>query len=192
MDHPRNLFFLMNLLQFFNGEVSAFSGCQKSILTVRYVASCPSDEVSWKERARKMNCDSITQNCATTLGLNILNHRFQYHCLVNSYRNATVEVCTLNRLILGFCAEFEIQAAVVQENYAADCKKHNPPCPEYYDSAEAYKYQSCYELVQVKPRTEKLAVHDSALHESPRPVSSSNSLIGSTAILTLVTVIQFL
>lgn len=39
----------------------------------------------------------------------------------------------------GFCAEFDINAAVVQENYDADCKTHNPPCPKFYDSAEAYK-----------------------------------------------------
>lgn len=39
----------------------------------------------------------------------------------------------------GFCAEFNMNAAVVQENYDADCKTHNSPCPEFYDSAEAYK-----------------------------------------------------
>lgn len=38
----------------------------------------------------------------------------------------------------GFCAEFDMSAAVVQENYDADCKIYNPPCPEFYDSAEAY------------------------------------------------------
>lgn len=40
---------------------------------------------------------------------------------------------------LGYCAEFDINGALVQENYSAHCKTHNPPCPEYYDSAEAYK-----------------------------------------------------
>lgn len=82
-------------------QVSAFTGCQKSILTVRHVASCPKDEVSWKAAAIKMNCDSITQNCAMSLGLSTQNHRFQYHCLVNSDKNATVEVCALNRFIFG-------------------------------------------------------------------------------------------
>lgn len=36
-----------------------------------------------------------------SLGLNTKNHRFQYHCLVNSDWNATVEVCALNRFIFG-------------------------------------------------------------------------------------------
>lgn len=40
---------------------------------------------------------------------------------------------------LGFCAEFNTNGALVQENYDANCKQHKPPCPEYYDSAKAYK-----------------------------------------------------
>lgn len=71
------------------------------MLTVRNVTSCPTDEVSWNERAGKMNCESITQNCAMTLGLDTQTHRFQYHCLINSNMNATVEVCALSRYILG-------------------------------------------------------------------------------------------
>lgn len=189
MNRPRNLITLVNLLLLYT-EVSAFTGCQKSILTVRHVASCPTDAKSWREAAKKLNCDSVTQNCALSSGLNTQNHRFQYHCLMNSHRNETVEVCALNRLILGFCAEFDMNAAVVQENYDADCKTHNPPCPEFYDSAETYKYQSCYELVRVqgKPRTQKLP----APPKSSRLRSSSNSLIGSSLMLTLSTIIFFL
>lgn len=71
------------------------------MLTVRYVTSCPTDEVSWKERAGKMNCESIRQNCAKSLGLNTQHHRFQYHCLINSHMNETLEVCALSRYILG-------------------------------------------------------------------------------------------
>lgn len=65
------------------------------------MASCPTDAKSWGEAAKKLNCDSVTQNCALSLGLNTQKHRFQYHCLMNSHRNETVEVCALNRLILG-------------------------------------------------------------------------------------------
>lgn len=124
MNHPRNLITLVNLLLFY-GEVSAFTGCKKSILTVRHVTSCPKDAKLWREAAKKLNCDSVTQNCAMSLGLNTQNHRFQYHCLMNSHRNETVEVCALNRLILGFCAEFDITAAVVQENYKQTAKHTN-------------------------------------------------------------------
>lgn len=57
--------------------------------------SCPINEVSWKEAARKMNCESVTQNCASK------RHKFQYHCLMNVHMNATVEVCALSRTIFG-------------------------------------------------------------------------------------------
>lgn len=50
----------------------------------------------------------------------------------------------------GFCAEFDITAAVVQENYNADCKTHNPPCPKFYDSAEAYKCKATPYLYSYK------------------------------------------
>lgn len=37
---------------------------------------------------------------------------------------------------------------VIQENYAAECVRYDPPCPQVYNSAEAYKYQRCYERVR--------------------------------------------
>uniref|UniRef100_K1QCU5 Uncharacterized protein n=1 Tax=Magallana gigas TaxID=29159 RepID=K1QCU5_MAGGI len=40
----------------------------------------------------------------------------------------------------GHCAEFNLGGATVQDNYDADCTKHDPPCPSSYSSAEAYKY----------------------------------------------------
>ncbi|XP_052691865.1 uncharacterized protein LOC128169854 [Crassostrea angulata] len=101
-----------------------------------------------------MNCGSIQQECSKALGLDPKRYLFQYHCLMNSWMNATVEVCALNRSILGYCAEFNTDGALIQENYNADCRKYDPPCPKIYNSAEAYKYQSCYESVhnhQQKP-----------------------------------------
>lgn len=45
-------------------------------------------------------------------------------------------LCTFQ---LGFCAEFNTDGALVQENFDANCKQHNPPCPPYYYSAKAYR-----------------------------------------------------
>lgn len=39
----------------------------------------------------------------------------------------------------GYCAEFNADGALIQENYGADCRKYDPPCPKIYNSAEAYK-----------------------------------------------------
>lgn len=138
---------LLILMVLFYNEVSAFTKCQSSISSVRYVSHCPGDALSWHMAASKMNCDYIEQECSKSLGLDSQRYTFQYHCLINSWMNATVEVCALNRSILGYCAEFNTDGALIQENYHADCRKFNWPCPNIYNSAEAYKYQSCYDLV---------------------------------------------
>lgn len=188
------LYAVLNLILFYK-TIAAFTPCQESMVTVRYVTSCPSDEVSWNKRAGKMNCELITQNCAMTLGLNTQNHRFQYHCLINSNRNATVEVCALGRYILGFCAEFNANGALVQENFDANCKQHNPPCPVYYHSAKAYKYQTCYELVYKHRRIEKIEwkIEENDVAEEldkavvERPTASSICLTGNFLMLLLQT-----
>lgn len=86
--------------------------------------------------------------------------------------NATIEVCALNRSILGYCAEFDTYEAFIQENYEADCRKFDPPCPTIYDSAEAYKYQSCYHPVYRQ--------YDQSIQRSQEPqISSQLSLLSS-------------
>lgn len=42
-------------------------------------------------------------------------------------------------IFLGFCAEFDRGGALIQDNYQAECRNYDPPCPNIYDSAEAYK-----------------------------------------------------
>lgn len=97
--------------------------------------------------AKQKDCESIDQECSKLNELNNQRHLFQYHCLINSWGNATVEVCALNRSIFGYCAEYLVDGALVQDKYDSDCKHHNPPCPVLYNSAEAYLYQSWYDLV---------------------------------------------
>lgn len=126
----------------------AFTSCEISVLTVNYVNQCPTDSESWQLAAKRMNCEGIEEDCQQ--GIRTESHQFvfQYHCVINVWRNETLEVCAFNRTILGHCAEFNILGSVIQDNYYADCTKHDPPCPSVYNSAEAYKYKSCYELVQ--------------------------------------------
>lgn len=135
----------------------AETSCGISILTVNYVKLCPTDAISWEMAAKKMNCESIHHNCLLTRRLNTKPSQFQYHCLLNAWINATLEVCAFNRTIIGHCAEFNIDGAKVQDNYDADCTKHDPPCPSSYNSAEAYKYKTCYTLVaQHRKRTQNV------------------------------------
>lgn len=140
-------------------EVSSFTFCEKSAATTRYVNQCPTDKESWKIATKDMNCESINQNCSSG------RHHFQYHCVINAWMNATLEVCAPNRTIFGYCTEFNIMGNVIQENYAAECTRYDPPCPQVYNSAEAYKYQSCYERV----RRKKDWMRDNVRSTSERP-----------------------
>nr|XP_034331051.1 uncharacterized protein LOC117690690 [Crassostrea gigas]XP_034331053.1 uncharacterized protein LOC117690691 isoform X2 [Crassostrea gigas] len=134
----------------------AFTSCGISILTVNYVKQCPEDSKSWQMAAKRMDCDGIEQDCQQGIRADSHQFVFQYHCVINVWRNATLEVCAFNRTLLGYCAEFNILGSVIQDNYYADCTKHDPPCPSVYNSAEAYKYQSCYKLVEQNERNTKI------------------------------------
>lgn len=69
---------------------------------MNYVRDCPTDAVSWNKAAERMDCQSIKQNCS---GLNPQQHVFQYHCVVNGWMNATLEVYYL--IVLSWvCAIF--------------------------------------------------------------------------------------
>lgn len=111
--------------------------CEASRGTVEYVDRCPRNEFEWLESARNKNCSGKNQHCSST--------DFVYHCLINQWENATVEVCALRVNIIGKCAEYNIKGAVVQEHTRRDCRSFQNPCPAYYKSDQAYLYQECYD-----------------------------------------------
>lgn len=102
----------------------AFTECQKSILNVKHGTRCPKDVASWHMAASKMNCDSMQQECSKSLGLDPQRFIFQYHCLINSWMNATVEVCALNRSILGKCKVFLLEKSYFL-NFLYQYRKYN-------------------------------------------------------------------
>lgn len=67
--------------------------CEASRGTEKYVERCPGNKVEWLESAKNKNCSGINQNCSST--------EFVYHCLINQWENATVEVCALRVNIIG-------------------------------------------------------------------------------------------
>ncbi|XP_061167391.1 uncharacterized protein LOC133176259, partial [Saccostrea echinata] len=121
--------------------------CPASRGTVRYVEKCPLDEFEWLNAALRKNCSKISQNCSS-------NDEFLYHCLINSWENATLEVCARRVNIIGKCAEYNFEGAVVQEHMNADCKNFDNPCPDVYLSDTAYLYQECYKIVKRKHSTD--------------------------------------
>lgn len=124
-------------------ESSPFTFCKESATKIRYVKECPTDNKSWDIAAKSMNCENIKQNCSSSK-----QHQFQYHCVLNEFENALLEVCALNRTIFGYCSEYNTQGNVIQEHYDAECARLNPSCPKFYNSAESYKYPACYQLVK--------------------------------------------
>lgn len=67
--------------------------CLKSAETVRAVQKCPENQREWEEAAQRKKCLEIQKydNCTNV----------EYHCLVNEFRNKTIEVCTSPRHLQG-------------------------------------------------------------------------------------------
>lgn len=121
--------------------------CEEYVASLSVVASCPKSKEEWDIAARKKNCNkrAAELTCAAT-------EKFKYHCVMNGYRNALVEVCAPERLILGHCTEFNVIGRVIQDHQTAPCKNRSfPNCDRFYLSTDAYKYPDCYNLVQ-RPR----------------------------------------
>lgn len=70
--------------------------CRDAVASAALVTSCPASQIEWDTAARKKNCSRIAshQNCTTV-------EKFQYHCVINGYRNETLEVCAPSRIIFG-------------------------------------------------------------------------------------------
>lgn len=97
-----NLFTIISILQYYKFKslnryilffLQPMMSCEASRGTVKYVDRCPRNKSEWLESARNKNCSRINQNCSLT--------EFVYHCLINQWENATVEVCALRVNIIG-------------------------------------------------------------------------------------------
>lgn len=123
---------------------SQIAYCKESVDSVAVVTSCPKFKEEWDIASREKNCSKIAtqQTCAAA-------EKFKYHCVINGYRNALLEVCAPERLILGHCTEFNVIGGVIQDHLTAPCYNRSfPKCDRFYYSTEAYKYPDCYNLVK--------------------------------------------
>lgn len=135
--------YLTLLLLLKQGYISALRYCPEAVASVEVVTVCPTSKKERNIAANRKNCGKLatSQNCTSF-------ENFVYHCTINSYRNATLEVCAPKRTILGHCAEFNIVGGVIQDQHSAKCNKTFPKCDKYYISSDAYKYADCYKLAQ--------------------------------------------
>ncbi|XP_056004578.1 uncharacterized protein LOC125660467 [Ostrea edulis] len=87
--------------------------------------------------AERKNCSSIKSESSQTLA---------YHCLVNEFRNATLEVCAPSWYLQGFCPIYDTFEHKVKDDRKIDCTKILHPCPSRFISTESYKYAYCYNI----------------------------------------------
>nr|XP_022292783.1 uncharacterized protein LOC111103658 isoform X3 [Crassostrea virginica]XP_022292784.1 uncharacterized protein LOC111103658 isoform X3 [Crassostrea virginica] len=122
--------------------------CSWSRKTVMHVDSCPMNKTTLENRIREKGCEKYAnlQNCTEP-------SKFLYHCAINEYGNATVEVCAPLYIINGFCAEYNIVGARIQPHHKLRCSDVNPPCAARYNSTDAYLYEGCFANVKNKGLT---------------------------------------
>lgn len=125
------------------GTLQISVSCPVSPSTVEIVDGCPDSAEKWREAAKRKNCASYANQCDEP-------DRFVYHCVINEYANKTLEVCAYRKIIvLGHCTEYNLDINRIQQNFRTNCSNFRPnPCPNWYHSQEAYKYQGCYELTK--------------------------------------------
>lgn len=124
-------------------SVSGSDSCEVSRSTVQFVDSCPDSEEKWKKAAARMNCSAYANQCSEP-------ERLKYHCVINELVTQTLEVCAYTQLIfLGKCTGYSINGNVIQQNSRTDCSiSTDNPCPNAYNSDEAYRYPDCYQLTK--------------------------------------------
>lgn len=131
--------------------------CQEAVDSVKKVKSCPTSKAERDKAARMKNCEgkALRQNCSKV-------DQFEYHCVINGYRNITLEVCAPTRIIFGHCVEFNVAGGVIQDQFSAPCDEHFPKCDAFYLSSTAYKYSDCYDLVLKRDIYQSTTTKDSS------------------------------
>nr|XP_022294135.1 uncharacterized protein LOC111104457 isoform X2 [Crassostrea virginica] len=117
--------------------------CREAVMSVKAVDVCPMSEKEWQQASMRMKCGELAskQTCSPV-------EKFKYHCVINPFRNQTLEVCAPEILISGFCTEFNIFGGIIQLHKDAPCFENAfPKCAPHYYSSQAYKYQDCYAVV---------------------------------------------
>lgn len=117
--------------------------CPISRTTVQIVDECPDSLEKWIKAAMRKNCASFANQCSKP-------SKLQYHCVINSFVNETIEVCAYPKnIVLGFCTEYSFSGNMIQQNIRTRCPIfQNNRCPMYYRSTDAYKYPGCYKLTK--------------------------------------------
>lgn len=114
------------------------TGDASHIIRLKNVASCPATAEEWKKQAKIWNCESIITTVHITL---------KYHCLLNHWRNETLEFCGEEKPIIGhYCPEFNQRGNRIQESWDKKCIDSKPSCPFKFISSDVLNYPDCLKL----------------------------------------------
>lgn len=139
---------------------SANGDCKEVVNNVEDVKSCPTSKEEWDIAARKKNCRKQAA-LAEEKNCRVHSKQLEYHCLINAFRNKSLEVCEAAKTIFGYCAEYNELGMVIQNHYSAKCNQVFPKCDDSYRSSDAYKYPDCYKLVNKRHSSRDLKSGDS-------------------------------
>lgn len=144
--------------------VNADKECKESRATAEKVNLCPRTAKEWNEAAARKGCGNITHSCSS----------FEYHCVLNAWRNETIEVCAARWNIVGMsCAEYNFGGKRIQKSKDGTCNA----CPTTYLSTESFKYQECYNyVIDIKRIPEYQGTTESAINNSRIPEHNTSSL----------------
>lgn len=67
--------------------------CSESNRTVKFIKECPRNKTEWNARKVLKGCPTITNATCN------YERPLEYHCLLNPYRNESIEVCAPNTII---------------------------------------------------------------------------------------------
>jgi hypothetical protein len=63
-------------------------------ITIEYVTKCPENTTAWQKAEERKNCSAYEYARDD-------NRALRYHCVMNTYRNATLEICYPKVHIIG-------------------------------------------------------------------------------------------
>lgn len=163
--------------------------CPLSRKTAVRVNRCPRNQFEWNYRETRFNCSSFNQSCVN-------KNMFTYHCAMNEEVNELLELCAPTKFIHGQkCVEYNFLGSIIQESII-DCSNTTVPCPDVYQSTEAFKYQSCYDAVQLSEEEPKVTLNCSTLRcgnaTSDLPAKADETCFWNTAVIVTTCIITVL
>lgn len=155
--------------------------CNASLPTAKSVGRCPRNDLEWKARAAYVNCSSVEQSC-------VASDMFLYHCVLNAEGTKPIEVCAPVKSIHGEkCAEFNHGGMIIQEGLF-NCSNHSVPCPGVYKSSEAYKYQECFDIIEIQHQKNSTEIMYRYIYETSQLLYVIGGLVVSLLICTVLNV----